>query len=229
MSARGHHGALLAAVGPSDPYWSDVTSLLHFDGNFNDEKGIAWSNTGASIAASSPAPKFGTGCGAFPGTPSATYIQTAANAAFGFGSGDFTVEGWFYPSATSQDLCLFDTRTASNVGFAIYSGIVSGGTGFAYANNTSVLVSDGIGFSSGKWSHWAVTRSAGTIRGFIDGALRFTATDSRTISSSAPAFYGANYVFGQALKGYLDDCRITKGVSRYNANFTPPALAFPNQ
>jgi hypothetical protein len=42
-------------------------------------------------------------------------------------------------------------------------------------------------------------------------------------------YIGANRAAGDPMKGFIDDLRITKGVARYTANFTPPALPFPNK
>lgn len=217
----------------TDPNWANVSSLLHFDGangstTFTDEKGLAW--TPASNAKiDTGISKFGGASGLFDGV--ADNITTPATAAMGFGSGDYTVEGWLYQANEAADRCIFDNRNASTEGIAIYSSAagVDNVRRLLLTSNTAIIAGTGsTQFPVNTWSHWAVCRSGSTVRGFIDGAQVWSVTDARTLASSAPAIIGANYTTGQEFVGRLDEMRVTKGIARYTANFTPPTAAFPN-
>ena len=40
---------------------------------------------------------------------------------------------------------------------------------------------------------------------------------------------GGNSATSEIFRGYYDEWRLTKGVARYTANFTPPDKRFPNR
>lgn len=216
--------------GGGDPYWADVSSLLHFDGpngstTFTDETGKSWSAAG-NAQLSTTGPKFGSACGLFDGT--GDYISTTSHADFGFGAGDFTIEGWAYRTATG-DRCIFDNRNGSSTGIGVYATVSAGGTGgLAVASNTAVMARAPDTTPSASWYHWAVARSGTTLRGFVNGVQELSVTDSRTYASSAPCVIGATYLAGAGFSGRLDEIRITKGVARYTSAFTPPTAPFPN-
>src|SRR5690606_17008690 len=84
--------------GGGDPYWANVSALLHFDGEdesttFTDETGRIWT-PGGDAKISTTGPKFGTGCGLFDGD--GDYLTTASSDGFAFGTGDYTIEAWVY-------------------------------------------------------------------------------------------------------------------------------------
>lgn len=216
-----------------DLYWDNVSSLLHFDGadgstTFTDQKGVIWtpaSNAQIDTALS----KFGGASGLFDGV--ADNIKAGASTAFGFGSGDYTVEGWLYQANQTVDRCIFDNRDEVTEGIAIYASASGADKDrrLILANNAAIIAGTATTqFPINTWTHWAVCRASGTVRGFISGVEVWSVVDSRTLASTASVTIGANYATGQEFVGSLDEIRITKGVARYTANFTPPDAPFPD-
>jgi hypothetical protein len=174
--------------------------------------------------------KFGTGSMAFDGT--GDWLRSPFDA-LSFGTGDYTIECWVYPVGNSADT---------------YTAYVGGNTdnpdrivfGTKNSNNCLVIEQYGVGeiaissaaIAKNTWTYVAVTRSGGSYRLFINGVVDGTGTSSAAIGTGGcvvgAAAYASGATINSALNGYIDDLRITKGVARYTATFTPPTAAFPN-
>ena len=77
------------------------------------------------------------------------------------------------------------------------------------------------------WYHVAYVRSSGTTKLYIDGTEIISVADTTNYTDTnftVGGWYSNSYL----LNGYIDDLRITKGVARYTAAFTPPTAAFPD-
>lgn len=170
--------------------------------------------------------KFGTGSLAFDGTGDWLAIPSSQN--ISFGTGNFTTEAWVYvPSTASANpiICIGDDFGATGVLFYITSGAklaVFGGNASIVAGTTNV--------STNTWHHVAWVRSGTTNTIYLNGTSEGTATNSvawtGAVRIGAELFNGST---GAQLNGYIDDLRITKGVARYTANFTPSQQPFPNR
>jgi hypothetical protein len=143
-------------------------------------------------------------------------------------SGDFTVECWAYVVNDSAYATLLDCSAAGgyNGWFFEYSttrGLVfaTGSSGVSYTTTPAL----------NTWTHLAATRQSGTIRLFINGTLVSSGSVPGYADAGLPLLIGAanGYTTIWYFDGYLDDIRITKGIARYTATFTPPDAAFPNQ
>ena len=180
--------------------------------------------------------KYGTGSLAFDGSTANLSCVDTPN--FNLGSGDFTIEAWVYANALNSQGAGWVCQWLANPAWYFGTSSVPSNNSFLFGwttdgtNGGIQVISSSVVVSTGVWNHYAVSRSGTTLRLFIDGVQVGSGTLSGTIYNSAdPVVVGNNPQGGGnwRLNGYIDDLRITKGVARYTANFTPPAQAFPDK
>lgn len=177
--------------------------------------------------------KYGTGSIYFDGTDDYLLVPSSPN--WDFGTGDFTVEFWINFSSIGSDTVV--GKWGSGAGkYAWVVQLDSSNLTFYSGNNGSLSTQYTFSWSvtTGTWYHVAVARSGTSLRAFL-GGTQIGTTQTSTQSLSATGSFcciGENLDLGGQsafVHGYIDDLRITKGVARYTANFTPPTAAFSDK
>ena len=182
--------------------------------------------------------KYGTGSMKFNGT--SDVLQAPNNTAFAFGTGDFTVEMWVYPTSSLASgpyvWHKMNGAGGTNPGVGWY--IETYGTSIVFGSNTSST--PGVGISANfaytltlnAWTYLAFTRVGSVLTLYVNGVQQTPQTITNanlSADNSFPVQLGGWTAYSTTyFPGYIDDLRITKGVARYTATFTPPAAAFPN-
>jgi len=157
------------------------------------------------------------------------YMILAPGEDWAFGTGDFTVEYWVYYNSIGAYDYLYDGRNSGQTGgsWSIAHGYSTSDTTILQwgAGTTSPLVATS-NPSTGQWVHVAWCRSGSTFKLFYDGVENQSVTDSTNYSTAlTSAYFGCRHSVQMYLDAYISDFRVTKGLARYTANFTPPAAA----
>lgn len=221
----------------TDPNFASVQLLLHMNGTngsttFTDSSGTPKTVTAAGGAQiSTTQSKFGGASGSFDGT--GDYL-TAAGAGLAVGSGNFTIEGWFYFNSLQTGIRTLWAHRSTNatIGGALVTHS-SGALSLYIAESAfdwQVLgFSPSLTVSATTWHHIALVRDGNTIRTFLDGAAGTTTTFTGSVHTSGDFSLMAGAQDGtQEVDGYCDEFRLTVGVARYTSAFTPPTAAFPD-
>lgn len=223
LNQTSQYNQILGVTGGNDSY---TKLLAHMNSDFSDS---ATSKTptysGATINTSIK--KFGAGSGYFNG---GSYLSYPDSEDFNFGTGDFTIDWWEYPTASSVRWGTSNTN---------YSGV--------YVNSSTVsMSSSGSSFdvASGKalgtqvlneWHHYAIVRNGNTFYTFKDGVQADTWTSSSAIrNETTPLSIGRGMWGGISYyyTGYYDEFRISKGTARWTGGsngtqyFTPPTTEY---
>lgn len=193
------------------PFTSDANTLflLHFDG----------ANNSTTITDSGPNNKtftrvtgnlttsyykFGTAGWSSPYNSNGyfTYSEVIS------GTGDFTMEGWFYQTNRGNYVTTFGTYIGCYIDINGYPGFYSGG----YRNGS-------IQMALNTWTHIAYVRASSVVTIYVNGleSARFSNTTSFStgtmgIGANADGSYGYN-------TGYFDEIRYSN-IARYTAPFT---------
>jgi len=169
--------------------------------------------------------KYGTGSLEFDGTGDWLLIPNSPD--IQLGTGNFTIEFWVYLNAISAARG-FVAKGGASTGWLV--SLVSTNT-VRFTFTTSTITSTGT-LAASTWYHIAVVREgtgSNQTKIYINGTNDGTGTVSTDFNQTESMYVGANRTGGDALNGFIDDLRITKGIARYTANFTPPTAAFPDE
>lgn len=156
------------------------------------------------------------GSGYFDGTRDYLSLPSTSNLAFG--TGDFSIEAWVYPTSVAEEAIISNATTsgASDTQLTFYisnSVKLSGWFTIFLTGSTNV--------SLNTWSHVVVCRTGTTMSIFLNGARDATGTISNNFSSTNAFWVGA-YPSATAgdFNGYISNLRVLKGSSAYDPTQT---------
>jgi hypothetical protein len=174
--------------------------------------------------------KFGTGSMLFNG--STDYLSTINKQDLSLGSGNFTIECWVYANSIGSFNGVFaqwpNNGGSVNNSFVLES--VGSNMMFYWCEGSTLFGPATLGtITTGSWIYYAICRSGNILYPFKNGILGTTVSITQTLNSPTSNITVGGLVAGSGYwDGYIDDLRITKGVARYTANFTPPTQALPD-
>ena len=194
-----------------DPYAANVISFLPMDSEYDEILLASWTNYGFTAFSSTGGP-FGDSYGIF---DDGHALNTIIGASASF-AGAFTVDLFHNKGATTSDTIL----SFGNISLEINaSGHLEYKCGAVTLTKTS--------YTSSVWRHIQLCRDASnTVYAFCDGVLVSTGVHSGIVGTNGTIDYGRVSGGGGYLTGKIAMARITAGICRNTANFTPPASGY---
>lgn len=212
-------------IGTGDPYAANTELLLKFEGSNGSSVFVDSSDRSHTITRvelfgfgqayiSTTNKKYGSS--SFWGR--GNYLTIPSSSSFGFGTGDFCIEFWvLFDEGISDSKCAVFTTSPTTVRMQGEFNVPR-----FYVPNTNISITDTVDYTT-NWTHFAISRSSGVLRVFVNGVLKDTrsyTTDLGTANSMQIGKTDRDFV------GYIDTFRITKGVARYTEAFNPETDTF---
>jgi len=206
---------------------SNTVLLLNFtNANIYDATAKNVLETVADAKVSTAQAKFGTTSMAFDGT--GDYLLIPDSPIQQLGTGDFTIDGWFFLSTAGVAYGLVSKGSTTTTGWSVN---VTSGNRIQFSYSATSLPGTVTTLASGTWYYFAVVRSGsavGNLKLYLGtaGSTTLEATSAGAVTDdftqTNPMYVAANRTGGAVLSGYLEEIRITKGFAR-NVTTVPTA------
>lgn len=218
--------------------WDSYTKLmLHCNGadaatTFTDEIGKTVTANGTAQIDTAQY-KFGGASGLFDGD--SDYLSLDDSDDWNFGTGDFTIDFWVRFNSIEDDTryTFFNQYKAGvsnwrfmreGTGNQLQFQALTGATYNAWYTTVNEWKPD-----VDTWYHLEVVRNGSTCYIFINGvsqALTVTNTFGTLPDVAAELQIGKGIIDDYYVDGWMDEIRISKGIARHTANFTPETTAY---
>ena len=142
------------------------------------------------------------------------------------GSGDWTIEFWFYSTKEgSVDCHIYDGRGTGSAGSAYPIIKFDDEERVSFYTTGAIRIQGSTVVDLGSWNHVALVKNSSTTTLYLNGVSEGTYSDSNTYLAPSNSIgrigsddNGSAYYF----YGFLSNYRFVKGTAVYTAAFTPP-------
>lgn len=224
---------------PGDDDYESVSLLLHCDGandstTFTDNSPTPQTvvaNGGACIKTAQS--KYGGASAFFSSASNGSENLTVAGSAGSLSSvTDFTIEANVYITDWNTESCYLSYGSgSSNRQWLVTINTTRLQFYWSDSNSQEHFINCTYSLSLNTWYHLAFVKSGTTVTCYVNGESIGSGTVSSLRTCTGPLYVASFWGYvgtSTYFRGYIDEIRITKGVARYTANFTPPSAAFLN-
>jgi len=212
--------------------------LLHMDGandgtTFTDDSASAHTVTAVANAVTKTAEKkFGTASAYF--DDNSSWLTVPDSDDWTMGSENFTIDCWVKPSVTDTHFPILGQWTSDTNYWRVIGNHIGGGVHrWSYQVNigsgSQITITD-TGNITTSWAHLAVVRNGNVQTLYVNGTSVGTpGAYTGSIDDVASLLYIGAVVQGSGMVdalGYIDELRISKGIARWTAAFTPPTSPY---